>query len=109
MKKIVLLTSAIVFSLSVSTAFAINPDSEFESKKHAVSDKKENTLSEEEISCLTNRAEEIRDMDKTNLTGTEKRMLKKEIKKIKQNVQKDDVVVMTGSTLFFLILILLCL
>jgi hypothetical protein len=109
MKKILLFTFLIIFSLSASTAFAINPDSKSKSDKPAIPDKKENKLSDEEISRLTKRAEEIRNMDKTNLTSKEKHTLRKEAKGIRENVRKDDVYVLTGGTLLLLILLLLCL
>ena len=109
MKKIILFTFLIIFSLSASTASAINPDPRSKSDKPAIPDKKENKLSDEEIGRLTKRAEEIRNIDKTNLTSKEKRTLRKEVKGIRENVRKDDVYVLTGGTLLLIILICLCL
>jgi hypothetical protein len=109
MKKFILFAFLIIFSFSASNAFAINPDPKSKSENPAIPDKKENKLSDEEISRLTKRVEEIRDMDKTNLSVKEKRALKKEVKAIKENVRKDDVYVISGTTLLILIIILLCL
>ena len=76
---------AIILGLSASTAFSMNSDPKTESENPAIPDKTENKLSEEEISRLSTRVEEIRDMDKSNLTSEEKLELKKELKEIKKN------------------------
>lgn len=104
MKKIIILTFLVIFTLSASVAFAGNKD-----VKPAVPDKTENKLSEEELSRLTRRVEEIRDMDKTNLTGKEKRDLRKEVKGIKENVKKDGQYIYIGTATIILIIILVLL
>jgi hypothetical protein len=65
MKKIILFAFLVIFSLG---AFAITPDSKSKSENPAVPDKKENKLSEEEISSLTKRAALMRDMSKSGQT-----------------------------------------
>ena len=108
MKKAILFVFIMVFTLSASIAFANKPDSKSASDNLVVPDKTENKLSEEELSRLTNRVEEIRDMDKTNMTGMEKRELKKELKSIKENVRRSGgYIYIGGSTLLIIILILL--
>jgi hypothetical protein len=64
MKKTILFAFLVIFSLS---AFAVRPDSESKSKS-SVTDKKENKLSEEEISRLNGRGEEVRTLDNSKPT-----------------------------------------
>jgi hypothetical protein len=109
MKKIILFTFLVIFTLSASTAFASKADPKSASDNLAVPNKTENKLSEEELSRLNKRAEEIRDMDKTNLTGKEKRELKKEVKGIKENVRRDGGVYYIGGGTLLLIIILIIL
>jgi len=95
-----------MLSLGASTAFAEKSDS---SEKNAIPVKSENKLSEEEISRLTKRVEEIRDMDKSNLNAKEKRALRKELKEIKANVRADGGYVYIGAGTLILIIILVIL
>jgi Skp family chaperone for outer membrane proteins len=68
----------------------------------------ENKMSEEEAARLTKRIEEIRAMDKSNLTASEKRELRKEVKGIKEKVKRDGGYIYIGAgTLLVIILILL--
>ena len=102
MKKIIFFVSLMLFSLSASTVFASKSD------LTNVPAKKENKLSEEEMSRLKNRVEEIRDMDKTNLTVKEKRELRNELRAIKETVRKDGgYIYIGGSTLLIIILIII--
>lgn len=98
-----------IFSLGASTVFATRTDPESSSDKLAVTDKTENKLSEEELSRLTKRVEEIRDMDKTNMTVKEKREIKKELKGIKENVRRNGGTVYIGAATLILIIILVIL
>ncbi len=61
------------------------------------------------MSRLTKRVEEIRDMDKTNMTVKEKRELKKELKGIKENVRRSGGNIYIGGGTLFLIIILVIL
>jgi len=83
MKKIIYLVFLMIFSLSATTAFAIKSDPKRVSENPATPVTTENRLSEEEMSRLKTRVEEIRDMEKENLTNKEKSDLKKELKGIK--------------------------
>jgi hypothetical protein len=109
MKKIILFTFVIIFSLSATTAFAVNSGAKTSPDKSAVPVKTENKLSEEELSRLTRRVEEIRDMDKTNMTVKEKRELRKELKAIKENVKRDGSVIYISAGTLILIIILVIL
>ena len=72
-----------VFALSAPSTFASK------SKKLVKVDRIENKLSEEEVNRMTKRIEEIRDMDKSDLTVAEKRELRKELKTTKENLKRD--------------------
>jgi hypothetical protein len=109
MKRTIFFVLIMIFSLSASTAFADKTDPKTAPDNLAVPDKTENKLSEEEISRLTRRVEEIRDMDKTDLTVKEKRELKKELKGIKENVRNSGGAVYIGVGTLILIIILVIL
>ena len=69
---------------------------------------KDKNLSEEEIDRMVNRVEEIRKMDKSNLSSEEKSELRKELKELKKEVRKKGYILyIGGSTLLIIILILL--
>jgi hypothetical protein len=106
MKKTIFIALVMIFSLGASTAFAGKPDS-----KSVTPAATENKLSAEEVSRLNARVEEIRDMDKSEMTVTEKRELRKEAKGIKENVKKDGggYVYLGGGTLLLVLLIILLL
>ncbi len=107
MKKILLFTLIMIFTMGAPIAFATVADPKATAENAAVPVKTENKLSEEELSRLTKRVEEIRNMDKTNMTAKEKRGLKKELKEIKTNVRKDGGGVYIGVGTLILIIILL--
>jgi hypothetical protein len=109
MKKIMFFVLATIFILSASTAFAVNFDKRSSSDNPSAPDKRENKLSEEELSRLTKRAEEIRGMDKTNMTVKEKRGLKKELKttQIYESRRHGGYVYIGGGLLLLIILIIL--
>jgi hypothetical protein len=96
-----------IFTLSSTIAFAGNTDLKSTSDNSAAVVKTENKLSAEEVTRLTKRVEEIRSMDKSELTVTEKRELRKEVKGIKENVRKNgEVIYISGGTLLLIILII---
>jgi hypothetical protein len=109
MKKSILFVFIMVLSLGASTVFAARTDPKSTSDKSAVPNKTENKLSEEELSRLNRRVEEIRDMDKTTMSGKEKRDNRKELKGIKENVRRNDGTVVIGVTTLLLIIILVIL
>lgn len=93
------------FALSAPTAFGAKS----ESKELAAANKVENKLSAEEVKRLTTRVEEIRDMDKTNMTATEKSELRKELKATKKNVRDNGgyIYVSVGTVLLIILLVIL--
>jgi len=109
MKKSILFAFLFIFSMGASTVFAANSDPNSAKDNLVVPAKTENKLSEEEMSRLTKRVEEIRDMDKTNMTVKEKRELKKELKGIKDNVRRNGGVVYISAGTLILIIILVIL
>ena len=98
-------TLLMVFALSAPTTFGANA----KSKRLAAEAKVENKLSAEEVSRLTKRVEEIRDMDKSNLTVTEKRELRKELRTTKENVRKDGGYIYVSAATVVLIILLVIL
>lgn len=97
-----------ILSLSASNLFA---EPEKKTENPAVPGNTENKLSEDEINRLTKRVEEIRDMDKSDLTLKEKKELKKELREIKETVKKDGgyIYIGAGTILVILLIVLLVL
>lgn len=107
MRKTIFIGILMVFTLSSTIAFAANNDSKAKTETVAVLAKTENKLSAEEVALLTKRVEEIRGMDKSEMTSTEKRELRKELKGIKENVRKNgEIIYISGGTLLLIILII---
>ncbi len=105
MKKTIFITLLMIFTLGATTTFANNKD--LNSNAPAAT---ENKLSAEEISRLNKRVEEIRDMDKSEMTRSEKSELRKELKSTKENVRKSgEVIYIGGSTLLLIIILILIL
>ena len=103
MKKTIFIALMMIFTLSATTTFASKTD-----LKSNAPVATENKLSTEEVTRLNNRVEEIRKMDKSDMTVTEKRELRKESKSAKENVRKNgEVIYIGGSTLLLIIIIIL--
>lgn len=98
-----LFTLLLILMLSAPTAFCASAKSE------ATAAKVENKLTAEESSRLLKRVEEIRDMDKSEMTVKEKKELKKELKETKENLSRRDgyVYIGTGTLLLIILLIIL--
>lgn len=108
MKKTIFFAIVMIFTLSATMAFAGNKDLKSNAEKSAVPLTTENKLSEEEISRLTKRVEEIRDMDKSELEAKDRKELRKEVKEIKKNVKNSGgTIYIGGSALLLIILILI--
>lgn len=99
MKKTKILALVMFISLSVSPAFASTTNSATAST----------SLTKEEVSSLTSRVEEIRDMDKSSMTVSEKSELKSELKEIKETMRRGPAIYIGGSTLLLLIILLIIL
>jgi hypothetical protein len=100
---------AIIVGLSTSTAFSMNPGPDPGTKSPAIPDKTENKLSEEEVSRMLKRVEEIRNIDKSDLSSEEKVELKKELKEYKKELRKNDPYIYVGGAGLILLIILVIL
>ena len=101
MKKMKLLALVMFMTLSASPLFATKTSITTNSTA------KDASLTKEEVSVLTSRVEEIRDMDKSNLSASEKSDLKNELKDIKSTMKSDPYIYIGGSTLIVLIIVLI--
>lgn len=103
MRKTIYFAILMIFTLSATTTFASKTD-----RKSVAPVATENKLSSEEVSRLTKRVEEIRNLDKSEMTVSEKRELRKESKGIKENVRKSgEVIYISGGTILLIILIII--
>jgi len=101
MRKSIFIGILMIFTLSSTIAFAGTTENK------AVAVKTETKLTAEEVTNLTKRVEEIRAMDKSEMTSLEKRELRKELKGIKENVRRSgEVIYISGGTLLLIILII---
>jgi peptidoglycan hydrolase CwlO-like protein len=105
MKKTILFVIVMIFTFSSTFAFA--GDGKSKSDKSANPVTTENKLSELESNRLTNRVDEIRNRDKTNLSSIQKRELKKETKEINENLQHGGDIYIGSGALIVLIIILI--
>lgn len=106
MKKHLVLGFLILFVLSTA-AFAGLSDPKRESEKPAVTDPKENKLSDEEISRMNRPADEVNNLDKANLSNKEKKDLKKDLKAAKQLERRHGGYIWVGSGGLILLIILI--
>jgi len=106
MKKTIFIAIMMIFTLSATTTFAKKSD-----LKSIAPAATENKLSAEELNSMNARVEEIRSMDKSDMSVTEKRELRNEAKGIKENVKKSGggYVYLGGGTLLLVLLIILLL
>ena len=117
MKKNLLIALLVIFTGSTSmSAFADKSGNKKAERiiTSTIPDMKNNgtagaKLSDEEINCLVSRLNEIRDMDKKQLTKEDKRELRKEVKDIKQILREQDYVIYISLTALLLILLLIIL
>jgi uncharacterized ferredoxin-like protein len=108
MKKTIFFGLLMVFALSSTMAYAGKTATKAATENTTAVVKAENKLTAEEITVLTARVEEIRNMDKSDMTSLEKRELRKEMKGIKENVNKNgEVIYISGGTLLLIILIII--
>ena len=105
MKKTILFALLTIFSLSAAPTFAAKSST----NTTAVPAATENKLTEEEISNYRARVEEIRGMDKSEMTVSEKKELKNELKDIKETMRRDGTYIYVGAGTVVLIIILLLL
>lgn len=107
MKKTIFFALLMIMSMSASTVFAgnLNPKNAIENP--AIPAKTDTKLTEAQATKLKDRVEEIRNMDKSNMSASEKLALRKEVKEIKQTVKKDGGYVYIGTGTLILIVVLL--
>ena len=106
MKKTIFFALLAIFSLSAVPTFAAKSSS----NAAETTTESRSKLSEEEISSYRSRVEEIRDMDKSEMSASEKKELKNEVKEIKATMHKDGVYLyIGGSTILIIILLLIIL
>ena len=105
MKKSKFFTLLLVLTMAGSTAFAgsnvLKSDAEVMTVPVT-----ESKLMEQEITNMTERLEEIRDMDKSDMTAKDKKELKKELKDIKK---AGGSIYIGGASLILLIILILVL
>ena len=119
MKKTIFIASLAIFSLSATTTFAILKEQPVtlthlqKSLKKLVEASTENAtevrLTTEEINDYKTRVEEIRDMDKSEMSSLEKKELKSELKDIKATMRSQPYIYIGGTTLLLIILLLILL
>jgi len=103
MKKTIFFALLAIFSLSAAPTFATKSATNATEATPETSSK----LTEDEISTYRARVEEIRDMDKSEMTSSEKTELKTELKGIKATMHRDGTYIYIGGSTLLIILILL--
>ena len=102
MKKTIFFVLLAMFSLGAAPTFAANSASNSNVETEA-------TLTTEEVNILKERVTEIGDMDKSELTSTEKNELKSELNEIKETVRNEPAIYIGGVSLLLLIILLVVL
>ena len=103
MKKTIFIALLAIFSLSAAPTFATTSTT----TATATTTETKSKLTAEEIANYRSRVEEIRAMDKSELTSSEKAELKTELKDIKATMHKDGTVIYIGGSTLLIILILI--
>jgi hypothetical protein len=107
MKKTMYFVIAALLIMSISAVTAANADAK-KAETTTIAVTSSDVLSAEEMNVLTLRVEEIRDMDKSNMTALEKRELRNELKLIKKDMRGNGAIYIgTGTLLLIIILIIL--
>jgi hypothetical protein len=109
MKNIFLFVCLLFFSLNASTILASDLKAELKSENPAIVENNENKMAEAESNPLEIRIQEIRDMDKSEMTAEERQELRKELKDIREEARQPGggVYISVGALIVVLILILL--
>lgn len=102
MKKTIFFVLLTIFTLSAIPTYAAKSTT---NKKVAT----EGTLTTEEVNALKERVTEIREMDKSKLTASEKSELKSELNEIKETVRNEPSIYIGGISLLLLIILLVIL
>jgi hypothetical protein len=97
-----------MFVWGTTSVTAATPEAK-STDKTAVVNNTDNNLTKAEMKVLTLRVEEIRDMDKNDMTKAEKRELRSELKAIKKEMRDSGGVIYIGGATLILIIILIIL
>lgn len=105
MKKLPLYLMMMVLSLSVF------PTTSFASEKNAPADNTKTKEVPAEVKIMINRLEEIKAMDKSEMTKVEKKELRKEVREIKANLKSSNsgVYLSVGAIIIIILLLILLL
>jgi Na+-transporting methylmalonyl-CoA/oxaloacetate decarboxylase gamma subunit len=110
MKKIIFLTIVAAFMLNISALEASEPKKKKSADKEKVQDANEQQkLSDEEVQKMVARIDEINSMDKKALTPKERRALRKEVRDIKDMVNKNAEGIYIGGGALLVVIVLLIL
>lgn len=109
MKKTIVFVIVMIFVMSSTFAFANEPDRKSNSDNSAVPAPTECKLSEVELNRLINRVEEIRNLDKSDMSAKEKKELRKELRATKKNIERGGGAIYIGGATLVLIIILIIL
>ena len=113
MKKNLLIALLVIFTGSISVPASAGKAEDKKLNSTAVASPESNEsvkkLSDEEINCLVSRLDEIRDMDRKQLSRADKKALKQEVKDIKEILKEQDYVIYVSLTALLLILLLIIL
>jgi hypothetical protein len=118
MKKIIIYVLMIIFSLSAPTAVIAGSGKKIESANSTLVVKKGEKLSDKDWNRIANRVEEIRHMDRSNLTAEQRLELRKELRGYREQWRdRDDgyrhgggtVVIFGGGTVLLIIILIIIL
>ncbi len=117
MKKIIIYVFAIIFSLCTSTVVEAKSGKKIDSGNYALVVKKGEKLSDEDWNRIANRVEEIRHMDRSNMTAEERHELRQELRYYRERWRdRDDyghgggsVVIFGGGTVILIIVLIILL
>lgn len=111
MKKIIIYILAIVFALCSSIIAEARTVKKTEAVNNTIVVKKGDKLSDEEMARIAKRVEEIRDMDRSNMTAKERKELREELSEYREHYHGGfhGGVYIGGGTLFLIILLIILL
>jgi len=99
--RLMMIALVTLFNLNMAEAAKRDPKTETSSVVNAPAP---------EVQLMIDRVYEIKDMDRSNLTMAEKKELKKELKALKHDLKKSDVIVIpVGAAIIVLLLLILLL
>jgi|SRR5688572_31292205 len=100
------------FMLCIMTAVLLltfNPTPSVAAEATPISTPVSNPADAEKVKAMVNRLKEIDAMDKSNLSSSEKRVLRKEVRGIKRDIQRSTGIYVSVGVLLLIIILLLIL